>query len=76
MPPALENELSGSTMNSGRQARLLAQKKDELATITRALRVDKRRWEIKADLTALCDRKRTTGSNHRVAANPRDRHQK
>ena len=50
MPPALENELSGLNDELGRQGRLLAQKKDELATINARYDVDKRRWqEIKAD---------------------------
>jgi hypothetical protein len=50
MPAALENELSGLNDELGRQGRLLAQKKDELATINARYDVDKRRWqEIKAD---------------------------
>jgi hypothetical protein len=50
MPAALENELTGLNDEIGRQGRLLAQKKDELATINARYDVDKRRWqEIKAD---------------------------
>ena len=50
MPPALENELSSLNDELGRQGRLLAQKKDELANINARYDVDKRRWqEIKAD---------------------------
>jgi hypothetical protein len=50
VPSALENELKGLNDEIGRQARLLAQKKDELATINARYDVDKRRWqEIKAD---------------------------
>src|SRR5450631_4417999 len=50
MPAALENELAGLTDELGRQSRLMALKKDELATISARYDVDKRRWqEIKAD---------------------------
>jgi Domain of unknown function (DUF4124) len=49
---ALENELAGLNDELGRQGRLLALKKDELATISARYDVDKRRWqEIKADQT-------------------------
>ena len=50
MPAALENELTGLNDELGRQSRLLALKKDELATISARYDIDKRRWqEIKAD---------------------------
>jgi Domain of unknown function (DUF4124) len=50
MTPALETELSSLNDELGRQGRLLAQKKDELANINARYDVDKRRWqEIKAD---------------------------
>ena len=50
MPAAQENELTGLNDEIGRQGRLLAQKKDELATINARYDLDKRRWqEIKAD---------------------------
>ncbi len=50
VPAALESELKGLNDEIGRQGRLLAQKKDELATINARYDVDKRRWqEIKAD---------------------------
>ena len=50
MPATLENELTSLNDEIGRQGRLLAQKKDELATISARYDVDKRRWEeIKAD---------------------------
>ena len=52
MPAALENELASLNDEIGRQGRLLAQKKDELATINTRYDVDKRRWqEIKTDQT-------------------------
>src|SRR5450631_1653136 len=50
MPAALENELTSLNDELGRQGKLLALKKDELATISARYDVDKRRWqEIKAD---------------------------
>jgi hypothetical protein len=52
VPVALESELKGLNDEIARQGRLLAQKKDELATISARYDVDKRRWqEIKADQT-------------------------
>lgn len=52
MPAALENELTGLNDEVGRQNRLMALKKDELATISARYDIDKRRWqEIKADQT-------------------------
>lgn len=50
MPSALETELTSLTDEIGRQSKLLALKRDELATINARYDVDKRRWqEIKAD---------------------------
>jgi hypothetical protein len=50
MPAALENELTGLNDELGRQSRLMALKKDELATISARYDVDKRRWqEIRGD---------------------------
>jgi hypothetical protein len=50
MPAALENEWSGLNEELARQGRLLAQKKDEMASINARYDVDRRRWqEIKAD---------------------------
>jgi Domain of unknown function (DUF4124) len=50
MPAALENELTSLNEELGRQNRLLAMKKDELATISARYDLDKRRWqEIKSD---------------------------
>jgi Domain of unknown function (DUF4124) len=52
VPSALEIELTSLNDEIGRQGRLLAQKKDELATISARYDIDKRRWqEIKADQT-------------------------
>src|SRR5450631_1499965 len=50
MPAALENELTSLNDELGRQSRLMALKKDELATISARYDVDKRRWqEIRGD---------------------------
>ena len=44
VPFALENELSTLTEELGRQARLMAQKKDELVSINARYDADKQRW--------------------------------
>jgi len=50
MPAALENELTSVADEIERQSKLLALKRDELASINARYDVDKRRWqEIKAD---------------------------
>jgi hypothetical protein len=50
MSAALENELTSLKDELGRQSRLMALKKDELATISARYDIDKRRWqEIRAD---------------------------
>jgi len=50
MSAALETELTSLNNELGRQNRLVALKKDELATISARYDIDKRRWqEIKAD---------------------------
>jgi hypothetical protein len=77
MPAALENELTSLNSELGRQSRLLALKKDELATISARYDVDKRRWqEIKADqsraaavgLDSATKQPTKVGSNPPVAA--------
>lgn len=45
VPPALENELVSLTNELDRQTRLIAQKKDELASINARYDVDKKRWQ-------------------------------
>jgi uncharacterized protein DUF4124 len=50
VPPALENELVSLTNELDRQTRLIAQKKDELASINARYDVDKKRWQdIRSD---------------------------
>ena len=50
VPSALENELSSASAEIARQARVMAQKKEEMAAITAKYEADKRHWqEIKAD---------------------------
>jgi len=50
VPPALENELVSLSNELGRQDGLIAQKRDEVATINARYDNDKRRWqEISAD---------------------------
>jgi hypothetical protein len=44
VPFALENELSTITEELGRQARLMAQKKDDLVTVNARYDADKQRW--------------------------------
>jgi len=50
VPFTLEHEISAINDEMGRQARVIAQKKDEMATITAKYEIDKRHWlEIKQD---------------------------
>jgi chromosome segregation ATPase len=50
VPAALENQVSAINDEMGRQAQLIAQKKDEMAAVSARYDADKRHWqEIKAD---------------------------
>lgn len=71
MTAALENELTSINDELGRQSRLLAMKKDELATISARYDVDKRRWqEIRADQARAAAVGLETKPTTKVGANP------
>jgi len=64
VPFALENEMSSVNGEMTRQARVIAQKKDEMASISARYESDKRHWqEIKADQAR-------TAAAEAAAANP------
>ena len=73
MPAALENELTSLNDEIGRQSRLLAQKKEEMSTISARYDADKRRWqEIKSDQAraAAVGLEPPTKAPAKTAANP------
>jgi len=70
VPFALENEVSTLTEELGRQTRLIAQKKDELATINARYDADKQRWRDIRDeqVKAVTDGRATSAPRVPTAA--------
>ena len=70
VPPAVESELSTITEELGRQARLMARKKDELATINAKYDADKQRWRDIRDeqMKAAADARATPAPRAPTAA--------